>query len=87
MARVRKNFQFPSSRRMKYSWDKWLDGQVWELDRGTDYQVGTEQMRRNVYSAAWSRGIRVRTHRGKNMLTIQAFVAKAAKKPSNKDAA
>ena len=87
MAKVMKSFEFPASRRMRYPWDKWFDGQAWELSRGADFVVGTDQMRRNVYNAAWSRGLRVRTHRRKDKLVIQAFLPKAAKAASDKDAA
>ena len=58
--------------------------------RAADFVVGIDQMRRNVYNAALSRGVRVRTHRRKNTLMVQAFLAKAtkaAKGASDKNAA
>lgn len=36
-------------------------------------------MRKNVYEAAWSRGIRVRTSLSKGNLVVQAFRAKDEK--------
>ena len=85
MAKAIKDFEFPESRRMRYRWNKLLDGQIWELERGKDFKVSIEQMRKNVYNAAWSRGLRVRTSCKGNKLYIQAFHAKD-KKP-DKDAA
>lgn len=78
MAKVMKTYEFPASKRMRYPWDKWLDGQIWELSRGDDFKIGAEQMRRNVYGAAWSRGLRVRTTRDQGNLILQAFHAKEA---------
>ena len=79
MARVVKNYDFPVTRRMKYPWDSWLDGQIWQLAHGDDFKIGIEQMRKNVYNAAWSRGIRARTSISKGNLFVQAFRAKDEK--------
>lgn len=73
MAKALKNYEFPPSRRRKYPWDTWMDGQVWQLNRGDDFVVGFDQMRKNVYNAAWSRGLHVRTRREKDGLIVQAF--------------
>ena len=87
MAKVIKNFDFPASRRVRYPWDKWLDGQVWELNHGEDFLVDPAQMRRNVYSAVWARGLAVQTHRKGKKLIVQAFHKKAGKAKPDKDAA
>ena len=78
MAKVMKRFDFPTSRRMRYPWDDWLDGQIWELERGKDFVVGLDQMRKNAYNAAWSRGLRARTSNNKGKLVVMAFRAKGS---------
>lgn len=79
MARVMRNFDFPKTRRMKYGWNDWFDGQPWQLVRGEDFAVETRQMRKNVYEAAWTRGIRVRTSLSGGNLIVQAFRPKDQK--------
>src|SRR5690349_17590526 len=62
MARRLKSFphdRYPSSRR--YPWAEWLYGSVWEIRRGEDYDVSTENMRVTLHVKADSRARRVRT--------------------------
>ena len=73
MSRVLKDYDWSESRRMKYPWNDWLDGRVWEIERGEDFVVDAEQMRKNIYNAAWTRGLAVRTGRKKNKIVLQAF--------------
>lgn len=59
-----------SVKRNRYPWDKWLDGQVWELRKGTreqvekgdaDYAVTTKSFRSAVMQATTVRKGDVRT--------------------------
>jgi hypothetical protein len=62
MARRLKTFpdtRDPRTRR--YPWNEWLDGSVWEIRRGEDYDVTTENMRVTLHMKADSRVIKVRT--------------------------
>src|SRR6266540_2767348 len=62
MARRLKKFPgdpMPSTRR--YPWDEWTDGSVWEIRRGEDYDVATENMRVNLHMKAKGLAARVRT--------------------------
>lgn len=42
----------------QYKFDLWLDGQVWELYQGEDYEDG-KKFRWAAYSAAKTRGMRL----------------------------
>jgi hypothetical protein len=40
----------------KYAWDEWLDGDVWELTRGEDFETPPKLMQSAIHSAARARG-------------------------------
>lgn len=52
--------EFPEGLRVgrpnKYDWNSWLDGKVWLLEAGTDFDVSPESFRMTAKSAAKSRG-------------------------------
>jgi hypothetical protein len=50
----------------KYPWDKWTDGSTWQIWRGQDYDVATENMRVNLHTRASSMGRKVRTRKLKD---------------------
>lgn len=50
----------PSSQR-RYPWDEWIDGSPWQIRRGDDYDVPTENMRVNLHMKASSLSRKVRT--------------------------
>src|SRR5687768_4810555 len=45
----------------KYPWTDWTDGSVWQIRRGEDYDVATENMRVNLHMKADSLARKVRT--------------------------
>jgi len=53
----------PSPGRRKYPWDEWTDGSTWEIWRGNDYDVVTENMRVNLHMKADSLDCKVRTRK------------------------
>jgi hypothetical protein len=56
--------RFPEERdreARRYPWDEWTDGSAWEIRRGGDYDVDTENMRVNLHLKAEARGMKVRT--------------------------
>lgn len=68
-----------SQSRGRYPWDKWLDGRVWELHKGTreeveagtaDFNVTTKSFTSAVKQAAKSKKGDVRTAPDGNKLTI-----------------
>lgn len=48
-------------RRSKYPLDDWLDGGIWRLARGEDFEQSTTSMRSVLYTAAKRRGGSVMT--------------------------
>jgi hypothetical protein len=56
---------FPSGDRpgapRRYPWDEWTDGAVWEIRRGDDYDVNTENMRVNIHMRADALAVKART--------------------------
>ena len=59
MARRLETFPTPAARR--YPWDEWLDGAVWELERGLDYTSKTSTLIANARNQAKKIEGRVRT--------------------------
>ena len=53
----------PSRGSRKYPWGEWADGSTWEIRRGEDYDVATENMRVNLYMKADSMRCKVRTRK------------------------
>jgi hypothetical protein len=47
----------------RYPWDEWIDGSAWEIRRGEDYDVVTENMRVNLHMKADSLHAKVRTRK------------------------
>lgn len=47
----------------RYPWAEWADGTPWEIRRGEDYDVATENMRVNFHMKAKQLGCKVRTRK------------------------
>ena len=60
------------ARRTSYPWNEWLDGQIWELTAGKDFEVAIETMRGTVISTINRRGKASRTKIDGEKLYIQA---------------
>lgn len=66
--------EWPTTARRRYPWEQWLDGEMWELERGTDFYNTPNAFRTQAYVAATARGVKVRTTAKKNgSLVIQAY--------------
>jgi hypothetical protein len=75
MAKIVKEFPAQVRRReSKYPWDQWLDGQVWELAQGVDFQTDANAMRSVVYLAAKRVGVKVRVgvDKGNGLMWVEA---------------
>lgn len=54
--------EFPrQSRNSKYDWDTWLNGEVWELTRGEDFDIGMASFRSVAFREARLRKVKLRT--------------------------
>ncbi len=83
--------QFPKkTRKSKYPFDQWFDGQIWELTEGVDFKIPAPSFRGGLYNKTRLFGVEIVTasttnEAGKVVYTIQAVPvgtkakAKAAK--------
>jgi len=64
----------PRGRAPIYPWDRWLDGQVWELEHGQDFTLDRESFRRAAQVIARRRGLTLKTSvpRGGSTVIMQA---------------
>lgn len=60
MARTLETFPVPRGQ-MRYPWDEWLDGRVWELVAGEDFTAKVPTLKANAQLQAKKRNGRVRT--------------------------
>ena len=76
MATQLNEFNFNGAgRRNIYDWDKWLDGNIWELKRDVDFTCEAATMRNGARQAGRSRNVKVRTNVvDSNTLVIQSYV-------------
>lgn len=67
------DFKFPGQgRRSFYNWSEWLNGDVWQLERGKDFK-DLNSARGSAYSAAMRSGKKVKTYApNSDTLIIQA---------------
>jgi hypothetical protein len=61
-----------SRRPGKYPWDEWLDGSVWQLKRGEDFDILPKSMLQMARTNASHRRLSVRTHHNGDIVVIQA---------------
>lgn len=70
--------EFPDQkRRSKYPWEEWLDGRVFLLRKGEQYNTGTETMRAVASSAAKKAGKKLRSKITKDEDGCEALVIQA----------
>lgn len=60
--------------RRKYDWAAWLDGRVWKLVAGVDFDVPPRSMAAQVYQAAERRGIGVSVHINADEVRVAAVL-------------
>ena len=66
-----------------YDWHEWLDGGIWCLTKGKDFDSDVEHFRVQVYSAAKARGLKARTSReGDKNIYVQGTPLKKVRKSS-----
>ena len=57
----------------KYPWGQWVDGNVWELTKGDDYQCTTPSMVTQIHLKATARRLRARTSVTETGLVLQFY--------------
>lgn len=76
MDEIMQNLKFPDGRgEEKYPWDQWLNGGVWHIKQGEDFDVDVPSMRSCIYMAAKRHKKKVKTHTPKkgNSIYMQAI--------------
>ena len=59
MAKVLKDYKPPAYHGTEYPWEKWLDGQVWLLTKGEDFESTTRSFQISARRAALKRGMAI----------------------------
>jgi hypothetical protein len=62
MARKLESFKeggYTTPSRSRYPWDEWMDGGIWEVKRGEDFQVSEKSMASTLYAQARAKNQRV----------------------------
>lgn len=54
------------SSRVKYPWHEWLNGSIWLLVRGEDFDMETEVFRRYILNYCAEKDIKVKTKKAEN---------------------
>lgn len=73
MAKVCENKTLRRCSKAGYDWDNWLDGQVWELEKGVDFHVVIPSFRNSASYAARKIGLEIKTVSKGNSIFIQAI--------------
>ena len=81
MAEILENHHFSKGKRgnPQYKYDEWFDGQIWKIKKynslhgqhACDFDCNVSSMRTNLYNAARSRGIEIRTEIGPDYVIVQ----------------
>jgi hypothetical protein len=61
------------NRPSQYPYDKWLDGRVWEIEQGIDFNCEVKSIRSMLFNAAYRRDLVLRTKTIDNKLMFQAI--------------
>jgi hypothetical protein len=72
MATVDPDFVFTNGN-TRYPWHQWLDGQVWVLKKGEDYDIQTLSMRVQCHARAEKRGLKARVRASGDTIWVQAY--------------
>lgn len=70
-----------AGRKAIYPWDEWLDGSVWLLKQGEDFQTSVNAFRATAHVAGKRRGVKVATRKRDEGLYIQAFESDGLEAP------
>jgi hypothetical protein len=71
MAKKIKKYEFRSAVRNQYPWEQWLDGSIWVLTHGEDFETDPVKFRTTIYQAARRHNKVVRTAVDDNEVVLQ----------------
>lgn len=89
MAKKLATFNFPHGGRkgIEFDWDSILDGEIWQLEQGKDFDADPKTFIGAVARQANSRNLRVKRLIDGKTVTLQAVVKTAADNGNAEDAA
>lgn len=73
MAEVLENFEFSHGSKAKYPWHQWLDGRIWKLTKGIDFDVSPSSFSVSAHQRANREGKKLRTSTSGDSITIQSY--------------
>lgn len=73
MAQILENEPAWVERASKYDWHKWLDGQVWKLVKGEDFEVAVASFKQAAKQAAKSLGKELKMTSTDKHVIVKAF--------------
>ncbi len=78
MATTLESYDFKVTRG-KYPWEEWLDGSIWRLSKGEDFQCEPATFRSSAISKAKRLGINLKSSVAGDQVVIQAVANGKAK--------
>jgi len=73
MASTVETYEFPASTRGKHDWNAWLDGQIWVLTEGVDFDSKATSFRTSAMKQAGNRNKQLRFNVDGNKVYLQAI--------------
>lgn len=74
MAEVVNGYEFTkATRESKYPWGEWLDGRVWKLTSGVDFDTNAATFRDMCFNRVSGTDLKVRTRVKGNVIHLQAY--------------
>lgn len=58
MAKMLDDFQFSSGRKTKYPWNTWLNGKIWQIKQGEDFDCSVTSMYSVLVQTAKRKGLK-----------------------------
>lgn len=60
-------------KKIKYDWDRWLDGNIWKLKKGTDFNCRVDSMRLYFYTKCRMENLKGKTQLHGDSIWVQAI--------------
>jgi hypothetical protein len=58
-------------RALRYPWAEWTDGNWWKIQKGSDYQIDTDNMRRGLATHAQRHSMKVDAYKRGDLLIFK----------------
>lgn len=81
---ARKLKAFPEDQVSKHPWDDYLNGDIWEIQQGEDFDCKPVVMRNQIYNTAHKRDLDARVSVRGNIIVFQALPIKKSSPKTRK---